>query len=389
MSPNPMDAKLEGLRVVLLESDANQAKRIIRLFGQSRYLLSQVVVTRSVAETTFAIRATHTDLLILALDLPGGHGLDILNRIREAHADVPIIVLVQLETQHTGVAAVGAGAQDYLLKPVLNEELLAHTIETVMEHHRLVRQHRADVLRIARAQRAENVGRMTMGLVHDFKNLLMVIQNYATAVQKRHARDLRTSENVAAIAAAVQRGTKLCHQCLTLYRGSASAVAMFDLNVMVADMLPLLARLVPPTTGVMHLCSTDPVRAYGDIERLEQVIINLVINANDSLAEGGKVVIETRNIVRESADSEPDVSLPKRAFAGLFVTDDGCGMDIATRSKIFDEFFSTKTSGTGLGLAIVRDTVCGAGGAIAVDSELGQGSRFRVYLPAGVEGVAR
>jgi signal transduction histidine kinase len=384
MIERSVDLDTDGLRIVLVEGDVNEAQRIAHLFGRRPRPRVAIELARSLADGTRAILGTDPDLVLLDLDLPDGGGLDALHQVRHAHAHVPIVVLAAGDTQGTALAARAAvdhGAQDYLLKTTMNEEVLARTVQTVISHERLLRQQREDSLRTTRAERAETVGRMTMGLLHDFKNLLMVIQCNASLLRQVNASDRDTSERIDAISVAVQRGNTLCHQILAFGKGDHPPALTLDLNGVVASMLPLLARVVQPSTTLVHVPGAEPVYVHAERAQLEHVIINLVLNAEDSVGTSGHIAIETRNIVETRAPAEPDVCLPCRPFGALFVTDDGCGMDAATQSHIFDDYFSTKLHGTGLGLSMVADAVQRAGGAIAVDSAVGRGSRFRIYLP--------
>jgi signal transduction histidine kinase len=116
--------------------------------------------------------------------------------------------------------------------------------------------------------------------------------------------------------------------------------------------------------------------------------MNLVLNANESLGDSGHIVIETRRIARDQAEAEPDITLRDHAYGELIISDDGCGMDASTQAHIFDAFYTTKEQGTGLGLSIVCEAVRDAGGKLAVDSTVGVGSRFRVYLPTSCVAAA-
>jgi two-component system, cell cycle sensor histidine kinase and response regulator CckA len=374
----------DRLRIVLVEGDANEARRIAYLFGRRPHPRVAIELAYSLADGTRAILGSDPDLVLLDLDLPDGRGLDVLHQVRHAHAHVPIVVLAACDTQGTAMAAVNHGAQDYLVKTAMNEDVLARTVETVISHERLLRQQRQDALRATRDERAETVGRMTMGLVHDFKNLLMVIQCNASLLRQsqEEAGKRHSDERIDAINVAAQRGNTLCRQILAFCKGDQPPAVTLDLRGVVASMLPLLERIVQPPTAVVQVPSAEPVYVYAKRSELEHVIINLVLNAEDSLDSSGHIAIETHNILDTRAGAEPDVCLPQRAFGALFVTDDGCGMDAATQSHIFDDFFSTKLHGTGLGLSMVVGAVQRAGGAIAVDSELGRGSRFRIYIPA-------
>jgi signal transduction histidine kinase len=224
-------------------------------------------------------------------------------------------------------------------------------------------------------------------LVHDFNNILMVIQSNAALLRNTLNSTEAANDRVDAIGLAVQQAASVCRQLLAFCKGSAQMAVTLDLGALVANMLPLLQQVAGPQTRIDHLRAPELVQVCADRAQLEQVVMNLVLNAKDSLGECGHIVIETRSIGREEAASELNVTLSRRAFGALFVTDDGCGMDSETQARIFEDFFSTKAQGTGLGLPIVFGAVQGAGGAIAVDSAPGRGSCFRIYLPTS-PGVA-
>jgi two-component system cell cycle sensor histidine kinase/response regulator CckA len=376
-----LDIRNDGLRIVLVEGNATDARRLTLLFEQRQHPHFAVELAENFADGTRMIFRTHPDLVLLDLDLPDGRGLEVLHRLREAHADVPVVVLTAQDTQATGIAAVSEGALDYLNKATVDEELLARTVQTAISREKLLQQHREDVVRLARGERAESVGRMTVGLVHDFNNMLMVIQSNAALLRNALDNHEPTNGRVEAIGLAVQQGAAVCRQLLSFCKGSANQAVVLELGALVAGMLPLLKQVGGPRTSVEHIRGEGPVYVCADGAQLEQVVMNLVLNAKDSVGADGHIVIETRGIGRDQAALERNVSLPKGTFGALFVSDDGCGMDAATQARIFEDFFSTKAQGTGLGLPIVFGAVHGAGGAIAVDSAPGQGSCFRIYLP--------
>lgn len=246
----------------------------------------------------------------------------------------------------------------------------------ISERRRLQRQ-------LAGAQRLEAVGRLAGGISHDFNNLLTVINATAELLvadlpdgssQRRSAED---------IARAGARAAALTAQLLAFSRRQVLQPVALDLNTIVRDVARMLERVIGEHIGVQLELASGLGTVLGDASELEQVIMNLALNARDAMRSGGRLTITTR---AEHVEGERSASLhvPAGDYVELRVDDTGCGMDAATLDRIFEPFFSTKTadgSGTGLGLATVYAVVQRSRGAIRVESEVGAGSRFFVYLP--------
>jgi signal transduction histidine kinase len=388
----PTDIGREPYKIVLVEANEPDAQRVTRILVQHARPRFTVELAESFADSNRAISSLVPDLVLLDLNLPDGQGIELLHRVRAAHLLVPIVVINTLTEQDIGRAALSEGAQNYWTKSALDGEQLIHMIESAISHDQRLRRDRSGTERSARDDRIGSVGRMTLGLVHDFKNILMVIQGNAALLQHPPDRSLPTTARLSAIDLAVQEGVRVCRQLLAFCKGNPYEVATLDLDVVVAELLPLLERAAGSEIRVDHRRSVEPVYVCADRAQLTQVVMNLVLNANESLGDSGHIVIETRSVGRDAAEAEPDISLRNREYGELIVSDDGCGMDASTQAHIFDEFFTTKEHGTGLGLSIVCGAIRDAGGKLAVDSAVGVGSRFRVYLPtsslaAAVEAV--
>jgi len=377
----PTEIGSEPYKIVLVEADEPDAQRVTSILVQHAVTRFTVEISESLADSSRVIDALVPDLVLLDLDLPDGRGIELLHRVREANVLVPIVVITTRDEQHIGRAALSEGAQNYWNKTALDGEHLVHMIRNAISHDQTLRRHRTGVDRSARSDRIESIGRMTLGLVHDFKNILMVIQGNAAILQSRLERTAPTTARIGAIDLAVQEGVGVCRQLLAFCKGNAYNAATLDLDVLVAELLPLLERAAGSEIRVKHRRSLEPVYVCADRAQLTQVVMNLVLNANESLGEAGHIVIETRTVAKDEAEAEPDIALRNHAYGELIVSDDGCGMDASTQAHIFDEFFTTKEQGTGLGLSIVCGAIRDAGGKLAVDSTVGMGSRFRVYLP--------
>lgn len=236
---------------------------------------------------------------------------------------------------------------------------------------------------LRQAQKMEAIGRLAGGVAHDFNNLLSVIHGYTEILLRRFRAGDPAHREAKQVLTATERAAALTQQLLAFGRKQVLVPRVIDLNTVVKDMDHMLRRLIREDIDLA--IRTDPklwlVRA--DPAQMEQVIINLAVNASDAMPTGGRVTLETRNIELDATANRQDPSLVPGSYVLLSVTDTGIGMDAETRARIFEPFFSTKelTKGTGLGLATVYGIVQQSGGYISVYSEPGHGSIFRVYLP--------
>jgi nitrogen-specific signal transduction histidine kinase/CheY-like chemotaxis protein len=243
---------------------------------------------------------------------------------------------------------------------------------------------------LAQAQKMESVGRLAGGVAHDFNNLLTVINGYSSLALARLGPGDRLREDLEEIRRSGERATALTRQLLAFSRKQVMKPRLLDLNDIVHEMEPMLRRLLGERVRIRTRFHEDSLVVFADQNQLEQVVLNLAVNARDAMPEGGELSIETTRVEL----NEPAADAPPEAKAGnyavLAVSDTGTGMDEETKMRIFDPFFTTKRSGqgTGLGLATVHGIVAQSGGFISVLSEPGKGASFRVHLRA-IEGAPR
>jgi len=233
------------------------------------------------------------------------------------------------------------------------------------------------------AQKMEAVGRLAGGIAHDFNNLLMVIQGYADLLAERlPAEDLRR-RNAEQIQVAAQRASSLTRQLLAFSRKQIMEPKVLSVHTVVAEMEKMLRRLIGEDIDLVTSTVPDLWLVKADRSQIEQVVMNLAVNARDAMPHGGRLTIETANVELDASSSHPAVALAPGKYLMLAVTDNGCGMDEKTQAHIFEPFFTTKEKGkgTGLGLATVYGVVKQSGGYIWVYSEPGRGTTFKVYLP--------
>jgi two-component system cell cycle sensor histidine kinase/response regulator CckA len=244
---------------------------------------------------------------------------------------------------------------------------------------------------LLQAKKMDAIGRLVGGVVHDFNNVLTVILGYGELAIDELGGDASKQELLAEVINAGKRAAGLTRQMLAFCRKEAAQPEMVDLNSIVVEMQKMLRRLVSENIQIETSLAPDIRRVRAVPGQLEQVVMNLVVNARDSMPQGGRISIETRAV--ELDDAQLRKVFP-RANSGrhvmLLVRDTGCGMDESTKKRIFEPFFTTKPvgKGTGMGLSTVFAIVKESKGQIAVESQLGKGTIFRILFPAAAQGLA-
>ena len=245
--------------------------------------------------------------------------------------------------------------------------------------------------KLRQAQKMESVGRLSGGIAHDFNNLLGVIIGYGSVLEERVDVDSDLRKGIQEIKKAGQRAAALTRQLLAFSRQQVLEPKVLSLNTVVADIGKMLLRLIGEDIELTTLLQPDLGRVKADQGQIEQVIMNLAVNARDAMPRGGKLIIETQNVdLDEHPVGQHSPTVPGR-YILLTVTDTGVGMDKETLSHIFEPFFTTKEKdkGTGLGLSVVYGVVKQSGGYIWVDSEPAKGATFKIFLPRVEEAVER
>jgi len=238
---------------------------------------------------------------------------------------------------------------------------------------------------LVQVQKIESIGALTSGIAHDFNNVLAAILACASYVKQQTDPASPTYRYLEATEASAHRGAALTKQLLAFARRDVPHLTVINPNDCIEQTLKILDRSFDKSILIQRQFAKDLHPIEIDPSQLEQVFLNIAVNARDAMPEGGILTIATRNVRLESTDPfRPNLSLPDGDYVSLGFRDTGCGMDIPTRSHIFEPFFTTKRpgKGTGLGLSMVLSIVKGASGELRVESDLGKGTLFEIFLPA-------
>ena len=253
------------------------------------------------------------------------------------------------------------------------------TFEIFMED---VTETRTLELQFRQAQKMEAIGRLAGGIAHDFNNLLMVISGYSEFLLERLGPDPRLRGPAQEISNATQRATSLTRQLLAFSRKQMLAPKVLDLNEVVAENLKMLTRMIGEDIDLVMVPGPGLGAVRADPGQIDQVIMNLAVNARDAMPQGGKLTIETANVTLDENFARTHTPLTPGDYIMIAISDTGIGMDGETQSRIFEPFFTTKgAKGTGLGLSTVYGIVKQSGGFIFVDSQPQRGTAFRTYFP--------
>jgi len=233
------------------------------------------------------------------------------------------------------------------------------------------------------AQKLEAIGRLAGGVAHDFNNLLSVILGYGDLCLQGDAVDDRLRERIEHIRSAAQRAVTLTRQLLTFSRKQVVELQVVDMNGLLGETTRMLQRLIGEDVRIVVRLGEELGRIQADPGQIEQIVMNLAVNARDAMPRGGTLTLETANVELEEAYAERHPGVRAGPYVRLVVTDTGVGMSAEVMARIFEPFFTTKEQGkgTGLGLATVYGIVRQSGGNIEVESAPGRGTSFRVYLP--------
>jgi two-component system cell cycle sensor histidine kinase/response regulator CckA len=253
---------------------------------------------------------------------------------------------------------------------------LRGTVHDITEHHKLEAQ-------FQQAQKMEAIGRLAGGVAHDFNNLLTVILGFCELTMADLALDDRRRADIAEIEKAGRSAAKLTRQLLAFSRKEIIEPTLLDLNAIIADVRPMLGRLIREDVKVLLGLRPGLAVIKADRGQVVQVLLNLAVNAQDAMLNGGTLTIETANVELDEQYGSAHLGVRPGSYVSLTVSDTGTGMTPEVQARLFEPFFTTKEvgTGTGLGLATVHGIVARSGGSVSVYSEVDRGTSFKVYFP--------
>jgi len=243
---------------------------------------------------------------------------------------------------------------------------------------------------LLQAQKLESIGRLSGGIAHDFNNMLFAIRGYAEMLEEDLSPERRdrldpdlAHQNASAITNVVERATQLTTQLLAFGRRGHVSPRVLDLNEATTSLAPMLRRLIGEQVQLALSLDEGAGRVRMDAGQLDQILVNLVVNARDAMPDGGRITVATGNVTFDEPYAQEHFDVKAGAYVMIAVSDTGHGMDRDTRAHVFEPFFTTKElgKGTGLGLATIYGIVRQSGGHIWLYSEPGQGTTFKIYLP--------
>jgi two-component system, cell cycle sensor histidine kinase and response regulator CckA len=386
----------EPFRILIVE-DLHADVELIR--HEARRMLPDCVFAQAASRETFleVLERFQPDLVISNYRLTSFDGMAVL-QLAAAHAPFTlVIILTDSIDEATAVECMKAGAIDYVLKDQIGR--LGPAISQALDLHRLHdrRHHAEQALRarearlrprldqqLLQSQKMESIGRLAGGVAHDFNNLLTVIQGYCELMEEKVLAGSTLLEDLEQIKLASQRATALTRQLLAFSRKQILSSATLNLNDLVTHLRKMLERLIGEDITLVTTLDPNLRTLVADAGQIEQVIMNLVINARDAMPTGGTLTIETGNIDLDERYAIGHPEAPIGACVMLTVTDTGQGIDEQMQARIFEPFFTTKElgRGTGLGLAMVYGIVKQSGGEISVTSQPDLGSTFQILLQA-------
>ncbi len=371
LEDNPVDAEL--ITTTLMEGDIP--------------CQAQLVDTRQAFVA--ALKEGRMDLILADYSIPGFDGMTALALARQHCPDVPFLFVSATIGEELAIDAMHQGATDYVLKQRLGR--LVPSVQRALREldGRAERKRAEEALRqsekqFRQSQKMEAVGRLAGGIAHDFNNLLTVIMGYSQVLSTELGPQHPLRGKIDETMKAGERAATLIRQLLTFSSKQSLDPKALSLNTAIVNLESLLRSLIGEDIRLVTKLDPTNGRLRADQAQLEQVLVNLVVNARDAMPKGGTLTIETAQVELTRSPVYHLTPLPPGSYVRLSVSDTGCGMDRQTQSHIFEPFFTTKGEGkgSGLGLSTVFGIVTQCGGALDVTSRVGHGTRFDLYFPS-------
>ncbi len=380
---------------ILTIDDEESLRRSIKLFFEDSDFI--VFEAGDGKEGVRVAKEQHPDIVLVDLRMPEMDGLEVIEILSKDMPDLPIIVVSGTGVLEDAIEAIRAGACDYITKPVTDLLVLEHTVNKALEkadllaENRMYQEHLEELVEsrtaeLRQAQKMEAMGTLAGGIAHDFNNILTGIMGYNELALMSCGND-KNREYLLESMKATNRAKELVQQILTFSRKKEHEKSPVQISLVVKEALKLLRSSIPSSIAIKQDIVSG-ARALADLSQIHQIVMNLCTNSFQAMeGKEGVLSISLREKEVRAAEITPESPLTAGTYLVLRVEDTGAGMNREVMERVFEPYYTTKGSGrgTGLGLAVVHGIVGSYGGDISVESEVGKGTAFSVFLPV-VEG---
>jgi signal transduction histidine kinase len=377
----------KALRALIADDSENDVLLLVRVLRKAGYEPVYERVWNAPAMKA-ALQRRAWDIVISDYEMPNFGGFEALQLLKESGHDLPFILVSGVVSEETAVAAMKAGAHDYIMKRNLARLVPAIERELREAQTRVARKAAEAALRqseeqLRQVQKIEAVGRLAAGVAHDFNNILTAITGHSELLLRQLDADDPRRKNAEQIEKAAYRAAALTRQLLIFSRKQVIEPRVLKLNAVILNLEKMLRRLIGEDIEFCTLLDPAAGHIKADPGQIEQVIMNLAVNARDAMPTGGKLTVTTANTTLDQNHLKNFPDMGAGDYVMLAIADTGTGMSEEVKAHLFEPFFTTKPSGkgTGLGLATCFGIVKQNTGHINVHSELGRGTTFKIYFP--------
>jgi signal transduction histidine kinase len=368
------------MRFLVIDDSPYDRELIIRKL-QDEFRDATFVEIGRQADFEEAMAQNDFDAVLVDYGLKWTNGLEILKKHRARFPDLPIVMVTDTGSEEVAAEGMKAGLSDYVLKRHLQR--LPFAVKESLEKAKLLKERKLLEEQVQQAQKMESLGLLVGGVAHDFNNMLAGIIGYAQLGLSRVEKSDPLYEHLNHIHEIAKRATIMTRHLLAFSRRQALEPSDVNLNTVISHLLGFLGKVL--VKGIIVDFIADPAleAVYVDAIQIEQVVMNLCINARDAMPNGGKILIKTQNVLLNEVDAKIYPNAQSGSYVLLTIADTGVGMDKQVQERMFEPFFTTKElgKGTGLGLSVVHGVISQHNGFIAVDSEMGKGTTFNIHFP--------